>query len=64
LGCGFAGTLGPPKLCFRSVVWFLVRHGEPFTRESIVKDGESSSVYYRPEKYDVLVYNPETGEIR
>ena len=45
-------------------VWFLVRHGEPFTRESIIKDGESSSVYYRPEKYDVLVYNPETGEIR
>jgi len=45
-------------------VWFLVRHGEPFTHESIIKDGEFSSVYYRSEKYDVLVYNPETGEIR
>lgn len=44
-------------------VWFLVRHGEAFTRESIIKDGESSSVYYSPEKYDLLVYNPETGEI-
>lgn len=44
--------------------WFLVRHGEPFTRESTIKDGESSSVYYRPEKYDVLSYNPESGEIK
>jgi hypothetical protein len=44
--------------------WFLVRHGEPFTRESTIKDGESSSVYYRPEKYDVLIYNPDSGEIR
>ncbi len=36
-------------------VWFLVRHGEPFTRESIIKDGKSKSLFYRPEKYDVLV---------
>ncbi len=45
-------------------VWFLVGHGEPFTRESIIKDGESSSLFYRPEKYDVLVYSPENGDIR
>ena len=45
-------------------VWFLVRHGDPFTRESIIQDGESSSLFYRPEKYDVIVYNPSTGEIR
>ena len=47
-------------------VWFLVRHGEPFTRESIIEDGEgvSGSVFYRPEKYDVLVYNPSNGELR
>ncbi len=45
-------------------VWFLVRHGEPFTRESIIKDDKSSSLFYRPEKYDVIVYNPENGEIR
>lgn len=44
-------------------VWFLVRHGDPFKREGRV-DGESSSVFYRPEKYDVLVYAPESGEIR
>ncbi len=37
---------------------------EPFTRESIIKDGESKSLFYRPEKYDVLVYSPENGEIR
>ncbi len=26
--------------------------------------GQSSSVFYRPEKYDVLVYDPVLGEIR
>ncbi|HOZ49070.1 MAG TPA: hypothetical protein PLO37_06750 [Candidatus Hydrogenedentes bacterium] len=45
-------------------VWFLVRHGEPFTRESAIEKGESGSVYFRPAKFDVLVYNRETGELR
>ncbi len=45
-------------------VWFLVRHGEPFTREAAILEGESTSVHYRPEKYDVLVYDPQSGEIR
>jgi hypothetical protein len=44
-------------------VWMLIRHGEPCTREGAVEDGGSSSVYYRPERYDVLKYNPETGEL-
>ena len=45
-------------------VWFLVRHGDPFKREGSIKDGESSSVFYRPEKHDVLVYQPKLGELR
>ena len=46
-------------------MWFLVRHGQPFKREgSLKKEGQSSSVYYRPEKHDVLVYNPLIGELR
>jgi len=45
-------------------VWFLVRHGEPFKREGCLDDGQSSSVFYRPEKYDVLVYDPKAGELR
>lgn len=43
--------------------WFLVRHGEPYKREGTITDGESSSIYYRPEKFDVLIYNPEIGEL-
>jgi hypothetical protein len=43
--------------------WFLVRHGDPFKREGSIDDGEPSSVYYRPEKFDVLVYDPKLGEI-
>jgi len=44
-------------------VWFLVRHGEPYKRAGTIKDDESSSVYYRPEKFDVLIYNPQIGEL-
>jgi hypothetical protein len=45
-------------------VWFLVRHAEPLRREGAIEDGESTSVFYRPEKYDVVVYNRERGELR
>lgn len=45
-------------------VWFLVRHGEPLKREGALDGDESSSVHYRPEKHDVLVYDPLSGEIR
>lgn len=46
------------------MVWFLVRHGEPFKREESVEGTEPTSVTYRPLKYDVLVYVPAQGEIR
>ncbi|MDH5527834.1 MAG: hypothetical protein OEY97_11065 [Nitrospirota bacterium] len=45
-------------------IWFLVRHGEPYKREGSIEEGESKSVFYRPEKHDVLVYNPALGELR
>lgn len=43
---------------------FLVRHGDLFKREGAIKDGESISVFYRPEKYDVVIYDGKRGEIR
>jgi hypothetical protein len=45
-------------------VMFIVRHGKPYTRESVIDKGESASQYFRPERYDVVVYNPSIGEIR
>jgi len=46
-------------------VWFLVRHGDPFKREGAIDDkGESIGVYYWPEKFDVLVLDPNEGELR
>ncbi len=44
--------------------WFLVRHGQPFRREGSIVDGESESVFYRPEKFDVLVYSSAASELR
>lgn len=45
-------------------VWFLVRHGQRIKREGTVKaDQKSGSVFYRPEKFDVLIYYPASGEL-
>ncbi|MBF0453670.1 MAG: hypothetical protein HQL72_02495 [Magnetococcales bacterium] len=44
-------------------VSMLIRHGMPVKREGAVKDGQSSSVFYRPEQHDVLVCNRARDEI-
>lgn len=45
-------------------VWFLVRHGQRVKREGTVESGgDSGSVYYRPEKFDVLIYKSRIGEL-
>lgn len=44
--------------------WFLVRHGLPCKREGTMDTPEGSSIFYRPQKHDVLVYNAAAGEIR
>ena len=45
-------------------IWFLIRHGEPFKREGILEDGKSSCVFYRPERYDIAVYNSRLNDLR
>ncbi len=45
-------------------VWFLVRHGMPMKREGSIDKGEPSSVYYRPQKHDIVVYDAALDEIR
>ena len=45
-------------------IWIVVRHGSSFNRESVIESGKSKSQYFRPEKFDVLIYNPLIGEIR
>ncbi len=44
-------------------VWLLVRHGDPRKREGTLERGVSGSVHYRPERYDVLRYSEEYGEL-
>lgn len=45
-------------------IWILIRHGAHFRREGSLVEGRSSSGYYRPEKFDVVVYDGECGELR
>lgn len=44
--------------------YFLVRHGLPMDRRGIIKDGQSTSSFERPEKYDVVSYWPAFDELR
>ncbi len=57
---------GTRVFCFPrdDAIWFIVRHGEPYKREGSMEAGESSSVFYRPEKHDVIVYQSEAAELR
>jgi hypothetical protein len=42
---------------------FLVRHGMPFKREGSLNEGQSETVFYRPEIHDVLVYDRIANEM-
>ena len=43
--------------------WLLVRRGEPFKRDAAIEESGPASVYYRPERYDVIRYAPANGEL-
>ena len=44
-------------------VWFLVRHGETLRREGTIENGASSSIFYRPEKFDIVILDRALGEL-
>jgi hypothetical protein len=44
--------------------WFLIRHGAPCRREGAMDKGEPTTVFYRPQSHDVLVYDATRGEMR
>ena len=43
--------------------FLLVRHGLPMDRRGIIRDGESTSSFERPERYDVISYVPARDEL-
>jgi hypothetical protein len=44
---------------------FLLRKGEPLTRDSsITPEGETNCIYYRPERFDIVALRPKISEIR
>lgn len=44
---------------------FLLRKGEPLTRDSsITADGKTNNIYYRPERFDIVVLRPKIAELR
>lgn len=44
--------------------WFIIDHGERISRTGRIEKGQRQVFRYRPDKDDVLVYNPETNAIR
>lgn len=45
-------------------VWFLIRHGDAYKRESAVEGYKSKGIVYRPEAFDVACYVQPMGELR
>jgi hypothetical protein len=44
--------------------WFLVRHGDTFSRTPKVEAQKTEILHFRPERDDVIVYSPEHDELR
>lgn len=44
--------------------WFLVCHGGPLSREGVLEKGKPSTVLFRPEQFDTLVYDEHLDEMR
>ncbi len=44
--------------------WFLIRHGDTFSRTPKVEAQQTEVLHFRPERDDVVVYSPERDEIR
>ena len=50
---------------FEKEIWFLVRHpGHTQRYSAISEDGELTSVSFKPEEYDAVVYHKEFGDLR
>lgn len=45
------------------IVWLLIRHGERIRREGALDGEKSSGIYYRPETFDVAIYDPALCEL-
>lgn len=48
----------------RQEVWFLICHGDLFQRVGTWENGKSGTLGYRPDKYDVVVFDQLTNELR
>jgi hypothetical protein len=44
--------------------WLLVRHGKTLERAGVMEKGETKGLVFRPMIYDVLIYDPRSGELR
>lgn len=53
----------PCDMADEDKVYFLVRHGMPFKREGKIEQGQTGSIFYRPEVHDVVVYDKKSNEL-
>jgi len=44
--------------------WFMIRHGDLFTRVPKVEQQVTSILFFRPERDDVVIYSPALDELR
>jgi hypothetical protein len=44
-------------------IWFLIRRGDLYRREATLEDGQIGSIAFRPQKYDLVIFNQMTHEL-
>jgi len=44
--------------------WFLVSHGERYKRQATWEEGRMGTIGFRPERYDLIIYDALTEELR
>jgi len=48
-----------------SQIWFMIRHGDYIERLGVLDEhGEPTDIFFRPEKYDVVVFDKLTGMLK
>jgi hypothetical protein len=45
-------------------IWYLIRHGDSFSRTPKVEQWKTEIIHFRPQKDDVVVHSPDFDEIR
>lgn len=63
-GCGGEMPSAPETDAGAAEYWFLIRHGDTFSRAPKVEEQQTEILHFRPERDDLVVYSARHDELR